>query len=76
MLKFFYFFSKHDVSLQLKYCFNSSTESSQQAKKRKLTEHSKIKSILDYSHIKLPSYQFLHYLKTAGSNFINDCKPI
>ena len=72
---FHFLFSKNDISLQIKYIFNSSTESSTLNKKRKITDHSKIKSIVDYSQLKLPAFPFYHYLKTAGSNFINECQP-
>jgi hypothetical protein len=57
----------------IKYVFNEDNDQTENSiKKRKLSD-SKLKSLIDYSQIKLPAYMFLHYLENYGSQFVKEC---
>jgi hypothetical protein len=57
----------------VKYVFSEDDiQADHSIKKRKLSD-SKLKSLIDYSQIKLPAAMFLHYLENYGSQFVNEC---
>jgi len=66
-----YIFSEPDVSLNIQYKFNHTTEPA--TKKRKLQDNRKAQNIVDYSAIKLPAKVFIEYLEQDLDNFIKDC---
>ena len=65
--------SAADVAMVIKYVFKQDNiEMDHSSKKRKISDN-KLKSIIDYSQIKLPAQMLLHYLENYGSLFLNEC---
>ena len=70
---YFFIYSANDVAMVVKYVFTEDdVQVEHSIKKRKLSD-SKLKSLIDYSQIKLPAQMFLHYLENYGSQFVNEC---
>ena len=68
-----FIYSANDVAMVVKYVFTEDdVQVEHSIKKRKLSD-SKLKSLIDYSQIKLPAQMFLHYLENYGSQFVNEC---
>jgi hypothetical protein len=65
--------SSNDVALIIKYIFDDEDlDLESPIKKRKISD-SKLKSVLEYSQIKLPAKMFLKYLETFSSQFLQEC---
>jgi hypothetical protein len=57
----------------VKYVFNEDDVHAEHSIKKRKFSDSKLKSLIDYSQIKLPAQMFLHYLEKYGSQFVNEC---